>query len=503
MDISYYSNGEQLTADILNRPLGQIGTKLDELEQLVSLVTGNRVIQSPSMRYNPSDPVVKGQLVYIGDDGYIHPALAVWNTSADVSGIIMPAPSAYVEGLVTSVNTSTYTANVAVKGRIDSLDTTAIANLMPSGATLASTGTWYLSDTEPGKVMQAANGRPYIRIPVIRIDANSCVHLTGAVPFSGYHTHKAFTIPSTASWTEGTGTWTYSGSSLNDLLFFNWTDATITINGVIDYAGKISLSENSGSVVVTSTEDMTGKTVQIFTAVPDSHAEPVVRGIRVVGAGRVNASSENGLVTLGIDGWSGDEPAPGYSDRAVSSLTENGGFTMTKVVSKLAGDGTVTVQEGANGEWSISNMNGPYIRPSTVSLENSTVASVNNALFYVFPNNRASAILGVLSIPKPPTGWSWEVHPFVDAANSTVNVTATMSVCIEADPGTARSIASAGSGVSVSAVATGSVVTGVATGYWTVSGGGTAWLRLSTSGANSADMNIISFGIWLEAVSNS
>ena len=502
MSITYLQNKEPLNAETLNRPLSQIESKLNELEGRLDLVTGNDAIVAADMRYDPSDPVVKGCLVYIGTDGMIHKALAVWDTTADVSGVVMPAASAYVEGLVVSVDTSAFTADVVLKGHVQPLDQTSLSNLLPSGVSLG-TGAWCLSDTEPGKIMRASGGKPYLRIPVIRVDASGRISLTGVMPYSGYHMHKEFEIPATASWTESDDRWSHTGSELDDLTFFNWTDATVLIDGVYDYDGKISLDTDGNGVVVYATEDMTGHVVHIFTAVPDSHDEPVVRGIRLIGSGRVNASAQNGLVTLGIDGWSGEEPEPEYSDRAVSQLTENGGYKMTKVVSRLAGDGTVSVREGANGEWVITNAHGPYVRPATVSFENATVANSGGALYYVFPNNRASGVTGALNIPTPPSGWSWRAYPFIDAANSTVNLSATMSFCQEAAPGESRSITPSADTLQVSATATGSVVTGVSASYWTLAGGGSLWLRLYTSGNNASDMGVISFGVRLEATSNS
>lgn len=504
MDITLFKTGDPLSADKLNAPLQQIGNKIDSIEQQVSQMTGERLVIARDMRIDPTYPPSVGNLVYIEPNGFIRAARAVWNTDADESGIVMPAESAYIFGVVLSINWEGMTADVATSGSLyySDLSETFITNLMPSGTSTLETGTWYLSDAEPGHVMRASGGRPYMRIPAITIDISFRIILTNAMPFSGYHMHKGFKVPANASWTESNSVWRHSGSELDDLAFFNWTEATFLIDGVYDYAGKISLEPDGSSVAVLATEDMSGHVVDIFTAIPDSHDEPVVRGVRIIGAGRANASSQNGLVTIGIDGWSGQEPESGYSGKAVSGLTENGGYTMTHVVSKLSSDGTASVREGSNGEWIVTNMGGPFVRPMTVSLENSTVANSNGVLYYIFPSNRASAVLGSVSIPKPPDGWSWNAYPFIDAASSTVNLSASMSWCPDADIGTARTIGTGYTTLSLGVVATGSVVTGKSSACWVLSNGGLLWLRLSSSGSNAADMGILSFGIWLEAVQN-
>ena len=498
-DISYLQNGEPNSADILNRPVRQLAEKVAQLEAELAAITGRSSLVTEGVPYDAASPVSVGNLVYMGSDGLIRPALSVWSANADAGGVVVPADSAYVYGMVVSVDADSATASVATGGTVDRTSAL-ISGLLPEGTLSVSDGLWYLSDTVPGKVMLPTGGRPYMRTPVVCLGSGG-IRLTGAVPYSGYHMHKCFTIGPDATWTESDGSYTYSGEAVADLTFFNWKDATFIVDGVEDYAGVFGLEENNGSVVVVASSDPFGKTVRIYTAVPDSHAEPVVRGIRFVGSGRAYASSQDGLVTIGIDGWEGQAPDPGYSDRAVSGLTADGGYTMTKVVSRLKGDATVTVKEGSGGQWTISAVGGPFLKPVTTNLENATIASSNGALYYVFPKSRVSAVMGSISVPAPPEGCKWKASPFVTAAASTVAVTATLVFHADTDFGSAGAMPSAVSGsLAVSATAGTGTMTQKSSDSWEITSGGDAWLRLASSGSNAADMNILSFGLWLEVV---
>ena len=499
MQISYLKDGEAYTADNLNRPLLQLEAMIDEVKNQLNQMEGKSYLLTEGLPVDPDDPPVVGDLVYMGTDGKVRPALAVWNADADASGIVTPSDKAYVYGIVVDRNLSLGTADVMTGGSVTRSSEIA-AGLVPSGQQLDQGGLWYLSDENPGKVCKASSGRPYLRIPVINV-CGSVVTMTGAVPASGYHVHKVFTVGPSASWEESSGVYSYSGSSVADLSFFNWKDATFMVDGVEDYGGVFSLDEEDGSVVVKATSNPNGKTVQIYTAVPVSHDQPVVRGIRAIGSGRLHASSENGLVTIGVDGWEAEEPVPGYRDRAVSKLTDDGNFELTKVVSSLVGDGTVTVREGSNGQWIVSSAGGPFIRPVTTSLENATIATNNGALYYVFPRSRVSAVLGSVNIPAPPEGWKWVAYPFVTSAYSAVSLTATLvfSPTLDFDV-TGGSPSQLPGSKNVTTTSSTGTVTGKASDGWEITAGGSAWLRVASSGLNSSDMNILSFGLWLEAV---
>ena len=182
------------------------------------------------------------------------------------------------------------------------------------------------------------------------------------------------------------------------------------------------------------------------------------------------------------------------------------GYEMTKVVSSIVTDSTMSATEGANGEWALSSAQGPFHKPVTISLDNTTVTSSNNIIYYVFPYSRVSAILGVINIPTPPTGYHWSAVPFVQTAKSTVSVTASLMFLRTRTPGTSVSIPSSPvspSGISISSSASSSSsVTTLAAEGWSISYEGTAWLRLASDGSSASDMMILSFGLKLTAVQN-
>ena len=317
MEIDLIQQNEELTSTNLNRPLSQLLSLVNSLQTQVSQISAGATLVSRNVPYDTTAGIALGNLVYTGADGLLRKAKAVWRANADYNGAILPDDSAYVTGLVTSLNSGDGTATVVTRGRVENGVSLYHTNLFGTGIT-SYVGTWMLSDTTPGRVMRETDGTPYLKIPVITVDSSGAIVLTGAVPYAGYHIHKAFTIPSNASWTASSGIYTYSGSAISDLAYFNWMDATILVDGIEDYQGNYQLEQVGGSTVVRSSVDPSGHVVQIFVAVPDSHSEPVVRGIRIIGTGRTNASSLNGLVTIGFDGWDGEEPPAGYRDRAVS-----------------------------------------------------------------------------------------------------------------------------------------------------------------------------------------
>lgn len=502
MDISYYTNGENLNAEVLNRPLIQLATQLESLTTQVALVTAGNNTYTTNVPYDPDSSLTIGMLAYIGSDGLVRPAKAIWQANADTNGIILANDSAYVAGFVSNMDTGAKTATLITRGSIPASFISTYGSVLFNGVASPWTGSWYLSPTHEGKVERDSDGL-YMKIPAIKVDAIGNVYLTGAQPFTGYHIHKTFTIPAGSTWSPENDTYVYTGSALNDLAFFNWTDATILIDGTYDYSHIVSVENNDGSVVLIASEDLSSHVVDVCVAIPDAHAQPVVRGIRSTGSSRLTLNSSNGLVEIGVDGWDSEEPAPTYRDRAVSALLDNGGYSMTKVVSHLVGDDTVTVTEGANGEWAITAKGGSYIKPVVVQSQNTTVTAVDNVLYYVFPYSRSSSFTGTLSIPAPPTGWHWEVSPFVQAISSTVAVTASIMWAAQTESGVAASApVSISPSISLSVASSTGRKIGVATDSWELTTGGDAWLTLSSDGSSSADMRMISFGLYLQAVQN-
>lgn len=501
MSIEYYSNDEELNATVLNRPISQLASEVAALkQQITEFVSNSRTITTSPYDINDSTPILPGCLVYIGDDGIARRALAVWD-SYDANGVVMPSNTAFTAGIVVDTDDTIGTCSIMTRGSIPADITAGFASTLFNGVNSPYTGSWYLSQDVAGTVRRDGDDL-YMKIPVVKVDALGNVYYTGAQPYSGYHIHKSFTIPSTATWTAGTNVWTYSGSAVADLDYFNWTNYTAAVDGAIVYNDLITLSEGDSGVVVTATADMTGKTVTIWVNLPDSHEQPVVRGIRTVGSGRLTASSENGLVTLGVDGWSGEEPAPIYRDRAIAQLTDNGGYTVTHVVSSLTGDDTIQLTQGSNGIWALSCANMTYIEPSITSLDNSTVTVSDGVLYYIFPALRASGVTGAYRLPAPPSGFHWVAHPFAQAALGSLTVTASLNWAARPED---NSSASAPAALTPSSITlTASAGTGrylvVADTGWTLTAAGDAWLRLSADGTSAEDMNIISFGLKLEAV---
>ena len=85
------------------------------------------------------------------------------------------------------------------------------------------------------------------------------------------------------------------------------------------------------------------------------------------------------------------------------------------------------------------------------------------------------------------------------AAYGSVNLSATMMFSPDLDFGEKGNAPSSMDGSLPIAVSTQfGVVSGKSDNGWAITSGGIAWLRLASSGSAVSDMNILSFGLWLE-----
>ena len=199
----------------------QLATQLESLATQVTLVTAGNNTYTANVPYDPDSSLAIGMLAYIGSDGLVRPAKAIWQANADTNGIILANDSAYVAGFVSDMDTGAKTATLITRGSIPASFISTYGGVLFNGVSTPWTGSWYLSPTDEGTVERDNDGL-YMKIPAIKVDAIGNVYLTGAQPFTGYHIHKTFTIPAGSTWTSESDYYVYTGSALNDLAFFNW-----------------------------------------------------------------------------------------------------------------------------------------------------------------------------------------------------------------------------------------------------------------------------------------
>lgn len=412
LNIQTYTDDEELTAEILNRPLGQLK---DAVESLIADV-GSITAQQTDYRKGVvcSAEVSVGMVVYIDSYGIAQPAIARWGDVNGEQGESLPASSAYPLGVLSNEDGTVVTSGVLD----DEITITALFN----DATPAP-GVYYLSDSVPGTVTLTPT---FMRVRVAVVDSTSTVTLVSFNPPAGYHVHKRFTVATDTGWTQdtGEGIWTYTGDAIDDLIAFGVTDATLlqVEGGFLTISDKFSLvMATDGSITLTANADPSlTEAVYIYTTLPFTSEQPVVRAISSASP-RLSATAVNGVVTLSLDP-DAEAPVEEASATAVSELLPNGGYKTTPVVSSISVDGAGSVvPNSTTGACAISvgYSENHILSPDVVSLDGVTVTYVSDQLMYIFPVGRTSKVVGSFSVNAPPAGKQWGLYPYVEVAGVT------------------------------------------------------------------------------------
>lgn len=412
LNISLYQNGEDLSADVLNRPQAQIRDAVSSLQTSVAAITAHETLYRTSVLCG--DAYAVGTVVYLDTDGVAKKALAAWDSAFGDRGETLVARSARPLGVITAIEGTV--ATVLTQGTLAS----EAANLELFDIAAPTASTWYLSETTPGAVTTT---RPSLPVHIIDVDAAGAVNVLPATSPLGYHIHKSYPVEiDPLEWTEGTGTYlyTYTGSALTDLAPFNVTDAvivqTISSNTRINDDFILTRDEAGAVVLKSKVDPPTASSITIYITLPFVTEQPVVRAISTPSP-RLRASSTNGLVTLTLDP-DAEPTATAASATAVSALLPNGGHSLTPVVSSLTVDGAGSLVHTGSGAYrlSVGYADGHALRPAIVSLDGATVTTLNAQLTYIFPAGRTSSITGSIHVNAPPAGAKWLLHPFVEVA---------------------------------------------------------------------------------------
>lgn len=175
--IRYVQNGEQVAADVTNRPIQDLASQVNSLRQLLSLLTaGHRIVDEDAIL---DAATVPGMPVYIDPLTRIYyPALA-GSGSTEIGGQALA--SSYVRGVVESKLTST-TGVVVLYG--ESQLTTAQLQAVMGGTFTA--GQQFLSGAIAGR-LTSAPGSLAVFIGTVTSDAKFFIR--PQPPQYGHHTH--------------------------------------------------------------------------------------------------------------------------------------------------------------------------------------------------------------------------------------------------------------------------------------------------------------------------
>lgn len=423
--INTFSNGEELTADVLNRPLLQLQDAVGALLTEVGDITAQETVYKKDVVCEAG--VSLGDVVYLDTYGVARPALARWADTYGSQGETLPANSAYALGVLVSED-----GTVVTKGVIQRKD--AIQAVF--GMSNPAPGTYYLSATDPGNVTRTP---PALSIRTLVVDSSGGVAVIPVNPIMGHHIHKKFTVPTLFGWEEnvGGGSWTYTGDAIDDLAAFGVTDATFvytlgegeSLRTVIDDTFQLERQEEGAISLTSSINPETVTSLVIYANLPFNTEQPVVRAVSTTGP-RLHASAVNGHVNITLDA-NAQPPEQVVSGTAVAELLPDGGHTTTPVVSSLSvdGNGSLTINP-ATGAYALSVGYGVNhaLSPDIISLDGTSVTYNGGQLLYVFPLGRASRLTGSFSIAAPPAASQWRLYPYVEGAGIAGAFTETFTI---------------------------------------------------------------------------
>lgn len=408
-NLQIYSDGEDLTADVLNRPLVQLADAVRGIDTAIASATAHETVLRRGVVAGGG--AAAGDVLYVDASGAVLPAVARWSGTAGENGEAVPAASSYPMGVLVD-NQGT----VVTGGLLPGIE----ARLAMFGSAAPEPGIYYLSGTLAGKVARTPAS---MAVRVATVDSSGVVTIGPFGVPAGYHSHKSFEVPTGTGWTAQGGEWTYTGNAADDLLASGAADPVIVYSegGKVVAGDRFRLErDDQGDLVLkASANPAEADSLRIYATLPFPGEQPVVRAVSS-DSPRLRAVAENGHVRLSLDPGA-PPPTTDPSPVAVGSLLPNGGYTITPVVSGITVDGGGSVVRNlATGECAISvgYADGHALSPEIVSLDGSSVVFVGGQLTYIFPAGRISGVSGSFSVKAPPEGMRWRLYPYIEASGA-------------------------------------------------------------------------------------
>lgn len=405
LNLSYYKDGEARTTPTMNRPLQQLAAAVESLQS----VSGAQGASGRVVAYGvPVYGAGVGDVVYL-DGGVAKRAVAQWSTVPGDGGRVSLAASARPVGLIIAVNGSS--ADILVKGLCS--DTGVIAAIDGLGEA----GPHYLSGvtTDAGKV---TSSRPLTAIHVLdKIDA-STILVDIVVESPEQHVHQKYTLSASSEhWVEVDGEYVYTGEHADTFSLLPAVSAVIIVNGVVNGDYAIDATGGVATVRAPAAPDISDN-IDLYLTIPYGIDLPVVRAIATSGSPRLRARDNNGVVTLSFDEAFSDDAIQAPAGTALHDYSPTGAPLITPVVSELTAGANISITKDNQGRHTISAgyaENTP-VYPSFIDLNGVSAIGNGSEIYYYFPATAGKSITGVIPVLPPPSGVSYEVHPFVIAS---------------------------------------------------------------------------------------
>lgn len=401
LSISYYTEGEARTTEVMNRPISQLAGLVEALqaEALDGGQAGRLLLEGI-----PRDPSVGvGDVAYLSG-GVARKALARWSSEMGANGATRPADSARPVGLVVAVEGAA--CDILAKGLYSG---PAIA-----AAGITGNGQHYLSATAEGGLSATP---PYLPVRVLTMVDGDTVLVDIDQPPHDLHIHRSYRLAD--SWDPSTKdgyTVKYSGPGLDEMRNIPVVDGVVTVDGVASDDFLFDLTTGALEIRAVAAPQA-GAVVRVYATVPYTTDLPVVRTIATAGSGRLRASSVNGAVTLTLDGEAPAGLAPVDKATALHGYDQAGTPVLTNVVSSLVAGASVTVTDLGDGRRAVSagySASTP-VYPSFIDLNGVSAISADGDMYYYFPATGSPGMVGIIPLLPPAPGTKHTLHPFVVA----------------------------------------------------------------------------------------
>jgi len=435
-EVTYHTDGPDADAATFNKPIQDLVDRTDYLKSELDAITN----KSNTLTFNQAvEPdVVVGDMVYFDTtcESY-QKAQAVWDDEYNADGELIVAASAYVRGIVVAKSTSTV-ADILLQGEYTSEDV--VSRCL---GTSPAQGLYYLSADTAGTATITV---PPVKVPAITYVGGNTIIFDAPMLWQPNHFHKAYRLQE--SWLDESDTsfddmekpynvvkgydiasdtdfaelfTAYHGElavfidgALQDEAHIQITEDNIwTVSGEeessssIDDAGSVS-SQSSSSSSGDDTWPNDAGYIYVYAYTPFVYGEPIVRAARTTTEDELEVTSENGVVTVDAKAWGSEiVEANGYAVASIAGKKQRKSLSVSSV---SAGSG-IQVATDAAGKAVVSSWE------RIEELRDAEIINLNNAVevtddpfvYYSFPENRASSIIGRCVIPTLNTDNTYEI----------------------------------------------------------------------------------------------
>jgi hypothetical protein len=485
----------------LNAPIIAAETALNALSSRIADMNSKSAI---IRHYVPvSSDVVAGSLVYydVATQKFT-PALAALLANPGKQGESVEAPSARVEGIMLSVDTSNLVGTMLVGGYYESSAVTQYC--LGSSATA---GTYYLSPTTAGKAVSDPNG--HLRQPLISYYGSGKFTLHMSVMAHDNHFHASAIL--TGGWTAVanhglTGITPPAGASF---VYLGETDEQFQDLGELSAdttcVFQDGVLQNSSAFVVSdgylwcklSTAPTSGS-VTVFNFYPFAYGSPVIRSVESAND-MLSVQTVNGRVRL--NGASFVAGSTAYNALAVAAITGNR-ISYTPVITDIHDGYGVTLTKTATGEVTISTADtiGCLLDAYSVNNNGTNITSDGYFTYMTFPTGRNTNFVMTLPVKNTREGATMSATAWAECCGTGTTFPVELLYVPMPTASTSETLPSTPTSTQLTCSGSGSALSfGETTGSITFSGDGMLVARISCN-SPSTNIKLIRYGFRLAVI---